>query len=308
MGMRWMTSGIHAAYLAGATAFFGIAAARAGEAIGVAAVVRNEVDQALPTRVIRIDAGENITRDEVVKTGPDSAAKLVFSDNTNLSMGPGSTLTLNKFVYSGANTYEKATFELAKGVFRFTTGASDKHAYEIKTPTAMIGVRGTVLDISVDAQTSTTIVLLQEGAADVCMVSLDRGRYGRDRDSVGNAAGCAHLSQAGQTATATSKSVSTTRGAAGAGGAGDAGGAGGWSFSKSVGEEDQSLLQPTSFAVAMSTNASPGVGTDGNGTGSANTGGNGFGGSGPGGIGAGGGGSVGGGSFFPPVGISVSPN
>ena len=77
--------------------------------------------------------------DEVVKTGMESAAKLVFSDNTNLSMGPGSAVTLNKFVYSGAGSYEKATFQLVKGAFRFTTGGSDKRAYEIKTPTATIG-------------------------------------------------------------------------------------------------------------------------------------------------------------------------
>jgi hypothetical protein len=294
MDVRGVTVGIRKGCLAGIIALSGITLARAEEAIGVAAVVRNEVDQALPTRVIRIDAGENITRDEIVKTGPDSAAKLVFSDNTNLSMGPGSTLTLNKFVYSSANNYEKATFQLAKGVFRFTTGASDKHAYEIKTPTATIGVRGTVLDISVDAQTSNTIVVLQEGAADVCMVSVGRDRDRRGRDNVGNAAGCANLSRIGQTATATSKSVSNNSGA------GDSGGAGGWSFSTSVGE-DQSLLQATSFAVAMSTNASRD-----DGTGSASPGGNGFGGSGSGGIGSGGGG--GGGLFFPRVGPLASPN
>lgn len=304
MDVRGVTVGIRKGCLAGIIAFSSITLARAEEAIGVAAVVRNEVDQALPTHVIRINAGENITRDEVVKTGSDSSTKLVFSDNTNLSMGPGSTLTLNKFVYSGANNYEKATFQLAKGVFRFTTGASDKHAYEIKTPTAVIGVRGTVLDIKVDAQTSNTIVVLQEGAADVCMVSVGRDRHRRDRDNVGNSAGCVHLSQVGQTATATSKSVSNNRGAAGSGGIGDAGDTGGWSFSKSVGE-DQSLLQPTSFAVAMSTNASRGDGAGGNGNG---TGGNGFDGIGSGGFAGGGlGGSRGPFFLFPP-GRSVSPN
>jgi hypothetical protein len=287
MRTSWMTSGIHAAYLAGATAFIGGAAASAQEVIGVAAVVRNEVDQALATRVIRINAGENITHDEVVKTGPDSAAKLVFSDNTNLAMGPGSTLTLNKFVYSGEHTYEKATFQLVKGAFRFTTGGSDKRAYEIKTPTATIGVRGTAMDILVDDQTLITTVVLQHGAGSVC-----------------NSGGCVQLTQVGQTATATSNSVSNTSGTGGTGGTGA------WTFSKSVGQQDsslqQSLLQPTSFEVAMATNASRGDGTGGNGPGGNGPGGSGFGGNGSGGIGAGGGG--GGGSFSSPVGTSASPN
>jgi hypothetical protein len=227
MDVRGVTVGIRKGCLAGIIAFSGITLARAEELIGVAAVVRNEVDQSLPTRVIRINAGENISRDEVVKTGPDSAAKLVFSDDTNLSMGPGSTVTLNKFVYSGASRYEKATFQLVKGAFRFTTGASDKRAYEIQTPTATIGVRGTVLDIRVDANVSGTLVVLQEGAASVCMV--------------GNAARCKQLTEVGQTATVSSQSVSTSLGAEGSGG---------WSFSNSVGE-DPSLLQPISFAEAM---------------------------------------------------------
>ncbi len=55
---------------------------------------------------------------------------------------------------------------LAKGVFRFTTGALDKKAYTISTPTAAIGVRGTVLDIGV--QGALTRVTLVEGRALVC--------------------------------------------------------------------------------------------------------------------------------------------
>ena len=55
---------------------------------------------------------------------------------------------------------------LAKGVFRFTTGALDKKAYTISTPTAAIGVRGTVLDIGV--QSALTRVTLREGRALLC--------------------------------------------------------------------------------------------------------------------------------------------
>jgi hypothetical protein len=272
MKLRGMAGGVRTGCVAGIIAFSGVGLAEAGETIGVAAVVRNDVDQALPTRVVPINVGESLIRDEVVKTGAGSAAKLVFSDNTNLSMGPGSTLTLNKFVYSGASNYEKATFQLAKGAFRFTTGASDKRAYEIKTPTATIGVRGTILDIRVDPVTLNTFVLLQEGAADVCI----------------KAGICRHLTQAGQTATATSGSVSNT----------GPQGVGGWTFSDSVGQ-DPSLLQPTVFASATSPSGQNGDGHNGDN------------GSGPGsfgtaGSGAGGGG---GGSVFPSTGGgSASPN
>ena len=51
-------------------------------------------------------------------------------------------------------------------LFRFTTGALDKNAYRISTPTATTGVRGTVLDI--DARSSQSRVTLVEGQAIVC--------------------------------------------------------------------------------------------------------------------------------------------
>ena len=56
-------------------------------------------------------------------------------------------MTLDQFVYAGEFNGQKMTVNLAKGIFRFTTGALDKRAYQINTPTAAIGVRGTVLDI-----------------------------------------------------------------------------------------------------------------------------------------------------------------
>ena len=75
-------------------------------------------------------------------------------------------MKLDKFVYVGESNGQKMTVNLAKGVFRFTTGALDKKAYEITTPTAAIGVRGTVLDIAV--QGASTRVTLVEGQALVC--------------------------------------------------------------------------------------------------------------------------------------------
>ena len=95
-----------------------------------------------------------------------STAKLVFLDSTNLAIGPTARVTLDQFVYSGEFNGQKMTVNLAKGVFRFTTGTLDKRAYEIATPTASFGVRGTVLDIEVrDGESRATLV---EGQALAC--------------------------------------------------------------------------------------------------------------------------------------------
>ncbi|MEK4035796.1 FecR domain-containing protein [Methylocystis sp. IM3] len=116
--------------------------------IGVASYVRNDVNGVLPSRTALINVGEGIVRDEIIKTVADSAAKVVFTDSTNLSIGPNSVVKLDKFVFSGDSSYQKATINLAKGALRFATGTSDKHAYEIKSPVATIGVRGTIFEFS----------------------------------------------------------------------------------------------------------------------------------------------------------------
>jgi hypothetical protein len=105
-----------------------------------------------------------VYRDEVVRTGADSTAKLVFLDSTNLGVGPVLRVTLDQFAYVGEVNGQKMAINLAKGVFRFTTGALDKRAYTVST--AAIGVRGTVLDIS--AASALTRVRLVEGRALVC--------------------------------------------------------------------------------------------------------------------------------------------
>ncbi len=117
-------------------------AAFAGDRIGVAATVRNKVSGRIQTQTVPLNSGENVYDREQVRTEADSSAKIVLKDDTNLNVGPSSAVTLDNFVYSGEQNLKKAGVNLAKGAFRFTTGGSDKGAYQVKTPTATIGVRG----------------------------------------------------------------------------------------------------------------------------------------------------------------------
>ena len=136
--------------------------ARADEVIGVASAVRNNVSGSLPTGEVQINVGENVIRNEIVKTASESWTKLVFSDSTNLSVGPNAIVRLSNFVSTGPSSYGKATVDIAKGAFRFATGHSEKRAYEINTGVATIGVRGTVFDG--DSETGKTKLHVASGA------------------------------------------------------------------------------------------------------------------------------------------------
>jgi len=114
----------------------------AGERIGVAATARNRVSGRIQAEVVQIDEGAGVFDRETVRTEADSLAKLVLKDDSNINVGPNSSVTLDKFVYSGEDTFQKAGIKIAKGAFRFTSGASNKRAYDVRTPTVTIGVRG----------------------------------------------------------------------------------------------------------------------------------------------------------------------
>jgi len=152
--------------IAGCALAAGVVGAVAQEHIGSTALAHNDVTRDLAGASAPLVAGDSVFRNEVVRTGADSTAKLIFLDSTNLGVGPVSSVKLDQFVYVGESNGQKMTVNLAKGVFRFTTGALDKKAYEIQTPTAVIGVRGTVLDIGVQGVQSK--VTLVEGQALIC--------------------------------------------------------------------------------------------------------------------------------------------
>ena len=152
--------------IAGCALVAGVVGAGAQEHIGSTALARNDVTRESAGASAPLVTGDSVFRNETVRTGADSNARLVFLDSTNLGVGPTSSVKLDQFVYVGESNGQKMTVNLAKGVFRFTTGVLDKKAYEITTPTAAIGVRGTVLDIAV--QGPDTRVTLVEGQALVC--------------------------------------------------------------------------------------------------------------------------------------------
>jgi FecR protein len=137
----------------------------APEQIGLAVVIRNDVSQVEPT-IAKIVNGDDIVRDELVRTNTDSSAKFVLRDSTNLLLGPNSTLKLDRAVFAGDKGVGDIAVKLAVGSFRFITGNLAKESYVINTPLATLGIRGTTLDFLVERLKNT--VVLKEGQAHVC--------------------------------------------------------------------------------------------------------------------------------------------
>jgi hypothetical protein len=142
------------------------APATAQTRVGQAAVIKNQVHRVTGSATSQISVGDSVLRDEVVRTGLDSAARLVMADSTNLSLGPNASITLDRTVFNDEHSYREIAIRLATGAFRFVTGHSAKSAYKITTSLGTIGVRGTILDVL--KQQGKMTVVLQEGASTVC--------------------------------------------------------------------------------------------------------------------------------------------
>lgn len=114
--------------------------------IGIAASVVNEVDGTIGQQTHRKSVGDKVFTNEIISTGSDSKGQLLFRDETSLTVGPNSQVALDRFVYNPQGN-SSVTLNATRGVFRFISGSLPSRSYEIKTPAATIGVRGTIVDI-----------------------------------------------------------------------------------------------------------------------------------------------------------------
>jgi len=134
--------------------------AAAEQTIGSAAAIQKDVRGG----DAQLKPGDQVFFNEVLTTGTGSSGKFSFVDSTNLQMGPSSRVKLDNFVYSGGSG---VGFNAAKGAFRFVSAPGEHKPYEVKTPTATIGVRGTIFAARVLPDGRTDAVIYS-GVIEVC--------------------------------------------------------------------------------------------------------------------------------------------
>jgi hypothetical protein len=135
----------------------------AGEKVGVAVRVNTRVSG----EGGEITTGGNIHRDERIRTNASGVGNFVFDDGTKLALGPNSSVVIDEYIYGGDKTAKTLAITAAKGTFRWISGKSDSSAYQIRTPSGALGVRGTAFDVFVGADGLTAVVLLS-GKAEFC--------------------------------------------------------------------------------------------------------------------------------------------
>ena len=90
--------------------------------------------------------GDGLREAERVSTGQTGAATLTLKDGTVLTLGPNTTVDLNKFQFDATTQKGHFALDLLQGSIRVVTGLLARinpELFKVTTPTAVVGVRGT---------------------------------------------------------------------------------------------------------------------------------------------------------------------
>ena len=99
----------------------------------------------------------------VLQTAPGASVTLNWVDGTRLLVGGDTTMTVLKCQVDQASHAETSLFHLTTGklMVRVRKLLSGQSKFEIETPTATAGVRGTIFQVQVDAAGQTQVAVLE---------------------------------------------------------------------------------------------------------------------------------------------------
>lgn len=121
--------------------------------VGQVKVVKGQVSierqgQSLPARV-----GMTLEAADVLRTGADGAIGIAMRDDSRLSAGPNSVLALERFEFDAVTSKGRFDSQLQRGTLAVVSGRIAKQSPQdmsVRTPTAVLGVRGTEFVVAVD--------------------------------------------------------------------------------------------------------------------------------------------------------------
>jgi hypothetical protein len=101
--------------------------------------------------------GTAVQPSDVIVTGADGSAGITFTDNSLVSVGPNSVFALDKYRFDTTTYAGEFEGNLKQGKLAAVSGKMVKQSPEsmrIRTPSAVMGVRGTEFVVQVDEPAS----------------------------------------------------------------------------------------------------------------------------------------------------------
>ena len=114
--------------------------------VGVVDKVENEAKVVSGDNAAAAIIGTPIHMRDELRTGAEGRLKIIFRDETVLTLGEKASVVIDRYVYDPDRGIGEAILLATKGAFRFATGrikTMNKSKIAFSTPVADIGVRGT---------------------------------------------------------------------------------------------------------------------------------------------------------------------
>jgi len=121
--------------------------------IGQIKVAKGQVAIERDGQAIPATVGTRVQTSDVVKTGADGSVGITMDDDSLLSAGPNSVLSLDRYSFDPTTSKGRFDASLNKGTLAVISGRIAKQSPEamtVRTPTAILGVRGTEFAVSVN--------------------------------------------------------------------------------------------------------------------------------------------------------------
>lgn len=102
---------------------------------------------------VKAELGTAVMIGSLIKTQPAASLGVTFKDNTVMSFGPDTEMTVDDYIYAPAQGQLKLATRMSKGTLNYVSGVIAKmnpEAVSIKTPLGLIGVRGTQFLLQVE--------------------------------------------------------------------------------------------------------------------------------------------------------------
>lgn len=139
-----------------------------GTDIGSVVKARGNIASVLRSLPRTLREGSDVKFLDTILTGEDTRAEIVLIDDSQLSIGDNSELTIDEMVYEPGKK-GRGVLTLARGVFRMVSGKINKHdggTLTLRTPVATIGVRGTDF-WGLQEEDKLTMALIDNGIVEI---------------------------------------------------------------------------------------------------------------------------------------------
>ena len=135
----------------------------ANEMIGVISAGIGEISN---QKNEKLSTGSKIYFGDTILVKAQSNAQILLLDETALTVGEKSELTIDEFIYDPKSKIGKIVSNIKIGTVRVITGEISKKNpdnLEVNVPTGSIGARGTEFVVVTESDEKTTVVLLGPG-------------------------------------------------------------------------------------------------------------------------------------------------